>query len=132
MMAPVIIKLALTKSVGNRFPVTKRTPWTKPINNQVIIEQKSLSVLLFQQFLLFLCQPNQFGISWMKMQLRFFKDHKSIFKKEVEFNFRNTSSSQISQPLPYELSQLQEACLSSAFSPQKSLFCFYLRKASPV
>lgn len=113
-LAPVINFHALTKSVGNRFPVTKRTSRTKPVNNQVILKQQSLSVLLFQQLLLFLCQTNQFGII---LNL--------VLQTPVLLKFLNPR-------VPCELSQFQEACLSSAFFPWKPLFCFYLRKASPV
>jgi hypothetical protein len=39
----------ITKSVSNWLPITERSP-SKTINNHKVIKEKSLSVLLFQQF----------------------------------------------------------------------------------
>lgn len=40
----------LTKSVSNWLPITERTARTKSVSNQKVIKEKSLSMLLFQQF----------------------------------------------------------------------------------
>ena len=84
----IMIKL-LTKSVGNRFSITKWTPRGKPINTQEIIKKKSLSVLFFQQLLLSLHKMGQFcQLNAIKIKRRANMNSSSILRMP-HLNFLN-------------------------------------------
>lgn len=89
----------ITKSVSNWLPITERSP-SKTINNHKVIKEKSLSVLLFQQFF--------FPLTVEKIPL---------WKYAVEENFQ-----------PWKTEKKNKKKIEKYRADWNLVFFFYLRK----